>query len=464
MVSDGAHRPALIASVGGPERAVEACGELGQAMARVSEGGLDLVVLDLSVGPGDVGLAVLDAARIDAPDAAVIVLASDPAHLGPALNRGALCALVRPGDPRVLRHLCEVALQAQVGVPAGQLRAALESIQRALTGQHCVGRLLEWTLALIGAHGAAHATRDRTGRVRLTRAGLDHPEQVTSLAMQLLDEPTPESMEGTERDRRRLNLPPDARIGPALACPVETERSPPSLVVAIREGGAAPFPPRAAEILAALCAHAALSLDRLDSGADLTPPVDVAGALRLPIQHLSERIDAALAQVRQLEGSARAVIGLIDARDAARGVLEAAEDLSMLGRARTDGAVPVDKIVRLAMRRARGLEGKDELDFVTEIEPVKVRGHAGLIAHAVQAVLDGAVHDAVEDVIVRAWADRDTVHLVIQDDGHRAGLAPTTAALAEARRILDQAGGTLSYRPADTRGTRAELTLPRARR
>ena len=503
IVGDTTQRRRLEAAVGVGGRTVDGVDEISDAMGKIAEGGYDLVLLDLAILPGDVALTVVDASLMDSPATGVIVIVDPetPEHVQGALARGAAFALTRPGEDSVIQRVVELVLRGQAGVSTGRVRQAVEAINGAESGRKIRGRVLQWAMTLTEAKGASLYRVDERGQPKVFAFSREHTEQLEKVAAKVLSSHRPMELLGTLEERAQLQLPDDALHGPALFWPIEGLREPTSLITVVREVGAAPFTPAERDKLAMVAAAATLAFDRLAgtemlqaradeierlqnrlSGAERSQGVGematgYAHQMQNPLQFLHAQLREARDAAEELEEGSEALdealAGIRDGVDRLQGIVG---ELSLLGRAKNDAMVPVDRLMAIA-RRITNM--RQDISIVEELESISVIGHLTGIAHALHKLLDNAILAAHDKVTVRAFQkqDEEIVTIIIGDDG---GGMPknvvtrifepffttrkdaTGTGLSDALDIILAAGGTLEIETKLGFGTKAIVNLPMA--
>lgn len=500
LVCDPGQRGGLTEQLGDGPWVVEHADEMSAAMARVSAGGVDTLVLDLGLLPGDVALTVLDAARLDAPTTEVVVLLDPtaPEHEVAAYARGARCAVVRPEGGSTLRQLVALCLRAHHAAPTGRILDAVTAIARADEPRRLRARILEWSLALTDAKGASFFRLDDKGGGRSFTFAREHVEVVDAVAPRVLASGAPLALVGSPEELVAHGVVEGSKHGPALFQPVTCLYQQPSVLVVLREAGSAPFGASEADALALVAQVAGVALDRMAAGTAVQARTDeldkvrarlteaeksqgvgdlatgYAHQIQAPLQYLQAQLREAAQAVADLEGADGARESILYARDGADRVQAVIGELSLLGRSKADAEVPVERLVGIALRITGARQG---VEVATELEELSVLGNVTHLSHALHQVLDNAIRFAETRVTIRAIQKEGTCVLTVADDGE--GMPKTVAArvfepffttrkdapgmgLTNAKELVVGAGGTIDLQSTLGSGTTVVIELPLA--
>lgn len=149
-------------------RLVGVCHDGATALARVADGGVDVVLLDIHM-PGLDGVETLG---LLGPDVSVVFTTAHPDHALPAFDGGAVDYVLKPVEAGRLRRALDRVAQRRA-TPAGRLALPVAG------GVHLLDPADLWAVVLQGASAVLHTASGR----------LFSPERLTDLERRLPDPP-----------------------------------------------------------------------------------------------------------------------------------------------------------------------------------------------------------------------------------------------------------------------------------
>jgi PAS domain S-box-containing protein len=165
---------------------VESTGRLGDGLARLAGGGIDLVLLDLSL-PDSQGLATFQACYSRAPDVPIVVLTAleDETVAMGALREGAQDYVIKSEmNPRTLIRGIRYAIERKRGEEArSRLAALVESSHDAIIGLSLEGLIVSWNTGAEAIFG--HSYEEVIGRPSSVLLSPGHADDMPATLKQL---------------------------------------------------------------------------------------------------------------------------------------------------------------------------------------------------------------------------------------------------------------------------------------